>query len=105
ALENVVRTRDQAELALHKISAVSRGLWLISLIFLGSIWLLASRSSSRRNWSAALDSRRSALAKALEHVSGEDLRTRALGADQKGVEALDAKIAALSQANSARIDE
>ncbi|MGY3032734.1 putative membrane protein YgcG [Bradyrhizobium sp. USDA 4354] len=104
AISRVVWVRDQAERAVDSLRWFSAEAWIGCLVVLALVWLVASRSASRRSWEAALVARRAALVSALGDLSGEKLTERATTLDQKGVADLDRRTEVIASENTTRIN-
>ncbi|MGO6679594.1 hypothetical protein [Rhizobium leguminosarum] len=71
--EKLVALRDMVEQVLQRVSAVSQGVWVVSLALLALIWLAVSYSGSRRRWAAALDARVDAMKAMADSLSPEEI--------------------------------
>jgi hypothetical protein len=99
-----VRVRDQVEQTIDRLGWLSAETWISCLAVLALVWLVASRSASRRSWDAALTARRSALASAVADLSDEELIIRANALNSSGVADLDRNTQSIVAENTSRIN-
>jgi hypothetical protein len=103
ALQRIVQVRDKIERAIDSVGWMSGEAWLLSVIILALIWLLSSRSTSRKSWDAALRARHSALSSAIADLKGEELLARANAVSAAGVASLERNVQSILDENELRI--
>jgi len=104
-LDMVVSARNAWEQTLGLARYLSVWTWIGAVVALTVIWWSVARSKSRRRWSAAIESRRRALASAIADISGKALFSRAREADASAVEELDEHVARVRDAGAELVQE
>lgn len=99
----VSQLRSYVEQGVDLVAEGSASIWIASLCMLALVWLLVSRSSSRRRWSDALEARRSALRSALSGLSDDELAQKAKELNEAGVQALETRLEGVKTSNLERI--
>lgn len=102
-VQSVLETRELLESIVQPLTSISLQVWIIGVTFLAVIWVVASRSASRRSWNRALSARRSAHLASISSKPDSELYAEASQVDPSAVQRVHSEASRIEEQNRERI--